>query len=118
MQYLEETQTAHMAWSSQARGFFTDRSAPDKLGVDQSLEHSWYSEDNFKRKDRAIELANAKGVLPINIAAAYVICQPFPSFALIGPRTLHENYTTMPGLDIELTKQELAYLDLRADSPE
>lgn len=117
LEYLEETQTPHMAWSSQARGFFTDRSGRDKVGIDPHLETPWYSEDNFKRKDRATELAKAEGVLPINIAAAYVLCQPFPSFALIGPRTLYETYTTMPGLDIELTKQELAYLDLRADSP-
>ena len=115
--YLEETQTAHMAWSSQARGFFTQRSGRDKVGIDKELETPWYSEDNFKRKDRAIELAKQKGCLPINIAAAYVICQPFPSFALIGPRTLHEIYTTMPALDIKLTKQELAYLDLRAKCP-
>ena len=117
LEYLEDTQTAHMAWSSQARGFFTDRSGRDKVGIDPHLEKPWYSEDNFKRKDRATELAKEKGCLPINIAAAYVLCQPFPSFALVGPRTLYETYTTMPGLDIELTRQELAYLDLRADSP-
>lgn len=117
LEYLEETQTAHMAWSSQARGFFTDRSGRDRVGIDPHLEESWYSEDNFKRKDRATELAGKKGCLPINIAAAYVLCQPFPSFALIGPRTLHELHTTLPGLDIELSPRELAYLDLRADSP-
>lgn len=117
LEYLEESQIAHMAWSSQARGFFTDRSGRDKVGIDRELEMPWYSEENFQRKDRATELAKEKGCLPINIAAAYVLCQPFPSFALIGPRTLHETYTTMPGLDIQLTKQELAYLDLRADSP-
>jgi len=30
------------------------------------------------------ELAKKKNIAPINIALAYVLCQPFPTFALIG----------------------------------
>jgi len=51
-------------------------------------------------------------VTAINIAAAYVLQQHFPSFALIGPRTLDELRTTLPALGVTLTAQERAYLDL------
>ncbi len=110
-QWHERTQLPVMPWSSQARGFFTDRAGPDKLD-DAELLRCWYSPDNFKRRDRAIELARKYNVLPINIALAYILCQPFPTFPLIGPRTIEETRTSMPGLDVQLTKDELAYLSL------
>lgn len=113
--FLEETGTAHFAWSSQARGYFLPEGERLKLGQDNF--ESWDAEDNRRRRERAYELAKAKGVSPINIAAAYVLNQPFPSFALIGPREVTETATTMPGLDITLTRQELKYLNLEADSP-
>ncbi|MFW6189826.1 MAG: aldo/keto reductase [Planctomycetota bacterium] len=108
----EETQMPLIPWSSQARGFFTERSGPDKQ-EDASLVRCWYSDENFRRKSRAEELARQRGVLPINIALAYVLCQPFPTFPLIGPRTLEETRTSLPALEVELTPEELAWLDLR-----
>lgn len=109
--WLTEHQMPLLPWSSQARGFFTERSGLDKTS-DEELVRCWYSEDNFQRKERAVELAKAKGVLPINIALAYVLCQPFPVFGLFGPRTLEETRTSLPGLDIQLTPNELAWLNL------
>jgi len=49
---------------------------------------------------------------PINIALAYVLCQPFPTFALIGPRILSEIRTSFLGLDIELTSSDIRWLNL------
>lgn len=112
--WLTKTQTVSFSWSSQARGFFTDRAAPDKRD-DAELVRCWYSDDNFERRRRAVELARSKGVRPINIAAAYVLNQPFPSFALIGPRSLVETTTSLPALNVQLTPQELAWLNLETD---
>ncbi len=107
----ERTQLPLLPWSSQARGFFTDRAGPDKT-QDEELVRCWYSAENFKRRERAIELAKKHNVLPINIALAYILCQPFPTFPLIGPRSIEETRTSMPGLDVQLTPDELAYLAL------
>lgn len=109
--WLTKHQMPLLPWSSQARGFFTDRSGPNKTS-DEELVRCWYSDDNFQRKERAVALAEAKGVLPINIALAYVLCQPFPVFGLFGPRTLEETRTSLPALDFELTPDELAWLNL------
>ena len=57
-------------------------------------------------------LAKQRGVLPINIALAYVLNQPFPTFALIGPRQLSETRTSFAALDIELTPDEIGWLNL------
>jgi aryl-alcohol dehydrogenase-like predicted oxidoreductase len=101
------------AWSSQARGFFTDRAGRDRTG-DAELVRCWYSDDNFQRRERAVELAAKKGCTPINIAGAYVLHQPFPTLALIGPRTLYELMTSLPTLDVTLTADEVKWLNLEA----
>ncbi len=109
--WLTKTQMPLMPWSSQARGFFTGRAHPDDHS-DPELVRSWYSEDNFQRLERVNQMAQEWGVLPINIALAYVLCQPFPTFPLIGPRALSETRTSLPALDIELSPEELRWLNL------
>jgi len=109
-QWLADSGTALLAWSSQARGFFTERAHPGRR-EDAELVRCWYSDDNFQRRERAIELARRKGVEPINIALAYVLCQPFPTFALIGPRVLSETVSSLRGLPVRLTPEELRWLD-------
>ncbi len=109
--WLQKTGTALFAWSSQARGFFTDRAGEDKLS-DNELVRCWYSPDNFQRRQRAMELAIQKNTTPINIALAYVLHQAFATFALIGPRTVAETRSSCAGLAVSLTPQELAWLNL------
>ncbi|HEX4203559.1 MAG TPA: aldo/keto reductase [Ktedonobacteraceae bacterium] len=109
--WLTQNQVPLMPWSSQARGFFTGRAHPDDHS-DEELVRCWYSEDNFRRLARVNEMAQRRGVLPINIALAYVLCQPFPTFPLIGPRQLSETRTSFPALTIELTPEELRWLNL------
>jgi predicted dehydrogenase/aryl-alcohol dehydrogenase-like predicted oxidoreductase len=110
--WFEDKGLALFAWSSQARGFFVEGRAHPEKTSDAELVRCWYAEDNFQRLVRAKELAERHGVLPINVALAYVLCQPFPSFALVGPRTLAETRTTLPALDLTLSPDELRYLNL------
>ncbi len=111
--WFQEHEIALFAWSSQARGFFV-RGDRD-FTADEELVRCWYSEDNFARLGRVQVLAERKGVSPINIAAAYVLNQEFPIFALIGPRALSEIRTSLPALEIELSKDERAWLNLESD---
>lgn len=108
--WLTKRQMPNFAWSSQGRGFFTDRAGRDKQD-NEELVRVWYSEKNFGRRDRAIELANRLGKSPIHIALAYVLAQPFPSVPLIGPRTLDELEDSLKALDIKLSAEDVAWLD-------
>ena len=100
-----------MAWSSQAQGFFAGRADPHNRS-DAEFVHCWYSEDNFRRLERVNALAKERGLLPLAIALAYVLCQPFPTFPLIGPQLLSETRTSLQALDIELTPEEVRWLNL------
>lgn len=105
-----------LAWSSQAQGFFTGRAAPDRLD-DPELARSWYSADNFERLRRAEELGRRYGVSANTVALAYVLRQPFPTFALIGPRTLDELQSSLGVLALSVTDTEARWLNLEVEEP-
>jgi predicted dehydrogenase/aryl-alcohol dehydrogenase-like predicted oxidoreductase len=111
-EWLTKNQFPLLAWSSQARGFFLPGKAAPEKKEDEELVRCWYAEDNFRRLERVNELAKKRNVLPINIALAYVLNQPFPAFALIGPRELSETRTSLPALDVHLCEQERRWLNL------
>jgi predicted dehydrogenase/aryl-alcohol dehydrogenase-like predicted oxidoreductase len=108
--WLTKNQIPNFSWSSQARGFFTDRAGRDKRD-NEELVNTWYSDKNFSRRDRAIELAKKLGKNPIHVALAYVLAQPFPSVPLIGPRTLNELDDSINAFDIKLTPEQVKWLE-------
>ncbi|MFS0731162.1 aldo/keto reductase [Curtobacterium sp. 1P10AnD] len=110
--WLEERQVPLLPWSSQARGFFTGRATPEDTS-DAELVRCYYSDENFERLRRARELGEQFGVPATAIALAYVLNQPFPTFPLFGPRTIAEARSSMQGLSVDLTPEQVAWLDLR-----
>ena len=126
--YLHETKTAHLSWSSQARGYFLSdeitKNIEDKITQDESSwrqpgEHSsgplscYDSADNKERKKRSLELAKQIGTEGQNIAGAWPINLDFPSFALIGPRVTEELISNLKNLDVELTNDQINWLNLK-----
>jgi len=121
VEWLKKTGTTLLAWSSQASGFFTGafdrRTDPQRDGWTREVARVWFNRANFKRLDRAQELARKKNCTPTQIALAYVLWQPFDIYAIIGPRTLEETRTSLEALRIKLTPTELAYLNLERATP-
>ena len=126
--YLESTKTAHLSWSSQGRGYFLPdeitQQIEEKITKDESAwrqpgEHSsgplscFDSEDNRERKSRAIDLAKKLNTDSQNIAGAWPINLDFPSFALIGPRIISEIDSSLKNLDLELTREQVNWLNLK-----
>lgn len=112
--WLTETQTTLLPWSSQARGFFVRASDDPNSYGDPDLVRCYHSDANVERRHRARTLADELGVQTTAIALAYVLDQPFPTFPLIGPRSLAETRGSLRALEISLTPEQVAWLDLRA----
>jgi len=112
-EWLVKTQTPLFPWASQAQGFFVPGRANQDDRSDEMLVQCWYTDTNFERQKRCFELGEKMGVHPINISLAYVLAQDFPVFPLVGPANCREVRTTMPALDIELTPEQVLWLDLR-----
>lgn len=107
-------------WSSMAGGFFSGRFTRDNLDTfkeyfDMVVVNSYCSEDNFKRLDRARQLAEEKGVTLAQIAVAWVMSQPLNVYALLAPRTAEEVRLNIEALALKLTAAELDWLDLKRD---
>ncbi|CAO3433316.1 aldo/keto reductase [Azospirillum doebereinerae] len=109
VEWLTRTQTPLFAWSSQARGFFTDRAGRDRHD-DPVMVNCWYSETNFARRDRVHELAARLGVTPAQVALAWLLVQPHPVFPIVGPATLGELRDSLGALRVRLTPDQAAWL--------
>jgi 1-deoxyxylulose-5-phosphate synthase len=104
--WYERTQLPVVAWSSQAAGFFA--------GVRSDLvERVYVDDENLERLRRAEELAARKGCSATQVALAWVLHQPFPTYAVIGPRSVAELRECAAATELELTPDECAWLDLR-----
>ena len=111
--------TPLFTWSSLAGGFFSGRFRRDNLDtfseyLDRLCVSSYGYEENFRRLDRVEELAQAKGLSVAQIALAYVMNQPLDIFALVGCYTPQEFEANIEAMDLELTPEELAWLELKA----
>ncbi len=113
-EWYGRTRMPLFAWSSQATGFFSgryrreDREAP---GLEKIVK-TWFNEGNFARLERVRETARRRGVTPAQVALAWVLCQPFPTFALVGPQTIDELRGLLPAVDLRLTADEMRWLNL------
>jgi aryl-alcohol dehydrogenase-like predicted oxidoreductase len=115
--YYRESGMPLLTWSSLASGFFSGRFTPDNLAAftsyeDQLCVRCYCSEANFRRLDRARQLAAEKGFTLPQIALAYVLAQPLDVYALVGCRSRAEFSENLAALDCALTPDEMAWLDL------
>ena len=126
LEYLQNTNIAHLSWSSQGRGYFLPDEITKKIEDQITKDETWRqpgehssgplscfdSNDNRERKKRANLLANNRNTSAQNIAGAWPINLKFPSFALIGPRKIDEINSSLNNLKIKLTDQEISWLNL------
>lgn len=89
-----------LAWSPLGAGFAAKR-AP----------RAYDNETNRARLARAAALAETRGVSLAQIALAYVLCQPFPTFAITAARSVERMQQNLAAADIALTPSELRGLE-------
>ena len=94
-----------VAYSSQARGFFAGASPKPQVA------EAYGSAVNWDRRHVAFELAKQKSCTPNQIALAWLLRQPFPTFGLVGPRTVEQLEDSMGAPEISLREEE--WLELK-----
>ena len=118
--YLEHDVTL-LTWSSMAGGFWSgkfDRRMHETAADDipELVRRCYCGESNFVRLDRVRELAADRGLTVPLVANAYIFNQPLDIFALIAPQSGDECAENIRAMDIELSPDEIAWLELKADS--
>ena len=104
-QWLTSSRIPNLAWSSQSAGLLAGRR-------DDQMTRVWDNPANTGRIQRADALAKKRGCTANNIALAFVLRQPFESYAVIGPENIEQVRTSLDALDVMLTPDELQQLDV------
>ncbi len=120
-QWYQANQMALLPWSSLCGGFFSGRFRRDNLqeftdDADTRCVRCYCTEDNFRRLDRTEKLAAEKGLTLAQIALAYVIHGPLNCFPLMAAWTAEQAVENAKAADVELTSDEIAWLDLQRDA--
>ncbi len=94
----ERTGMPLLAWSAQAGGWFAGAEPP-----------VYDNDDNRERRARAGQLGDANAV-----ALAWVLAQPFPTVAVVGPHSVEHLRASLEALEVELSADEVRWLNLEA----
>jgi aryl-alcohol dehydrogenase-like predicted oxidoreductase len=105
-----------LAYSSMAMGMASGRvTREDHSILSPNGAKAYLGEENFKRLDRAQELAKEKGCSVAQISMAFVLDGEMDVYPIIGAANGAEMDSSIAALDLKLTPQEIAYLDLESD---
>lgn len=106
-----------LPWSPLARGFLSGNRTRQEWGdtsrakTDDFAHSMYYQENDFEVVDRVVELAEARGVTPSQIALAWLLHQPGVTAPIIGASKMHHLEEDAAALEIELSVDELAALE-------
>ena len=98
-------------------GFFSGKIKPGtsvneaKTILDGPAFKAYFHPVNLQKLARTEELAAKKGLSVPQIASAYAISHPLNIFSLQAPRGLKEMRENAAAFDVELTKDELVFLE-------
>ena len=104
-------------WSPLARGFLAgnrrrgSKNATRREQYDEFGHGLYYADADYDIADRVVELAKRKGVLPIQVALAWVAGRPGVTAPIIGASRLEQLDQLVAGLAVELTDEETGVLE-------
>lgn len=119
--WYRENQMPVVAYSSLGRGLFSGRvKSNDRANahtvMDATAMRGYGYDENFERLARCEELAAKKGCSVPQIAMAWIYRQNINTFAVVStpnPQQMQEN---IDALSLELTEDEVLYLDLKKEA--
>jgi len=111
LDWYRGSQLPLFVWSSQAGGFFSDRFSPDNTENHGPIA-PYARPENWERARRVKILAQKQGVTPTQIALAWLFHVQLNLFAVVGPSTLPHLNDCLGALEISLTPEEAAWLNL------
>jgi len=108
--FYREAGLAVVAFTSQARGFFTRAAAGGLASLRPDVRAEYESPENLARLGRAKRLATELGTTVTAIVLAYIDSQPFVGIPIVGCVTLEQVRDSLSGADLALTHDQLRYL--------
>jgi aryl-alcohol dehydrogenase (NADP+) len=103
-------------WSPLARGFLAgnrrmaDKGDTARAKLDDFAHQLYYADSDFQIVDRVVEVADARGVKPAQIALAWIANQPGVTAPIVGTTKMEQIDQAVAALDITLSPAELERL--------
>jgi aryl-alcohol dehydrogenase (NADP+) len=100
-----------------ARGFLAGNRRRESKDATLREQHDgyghslYYAPEDYDIADRVIELANRKGVLPIQIALAWVVSQPGVTAPIVGVTRMEQFDQLVAALSIQLDAEDRRFLE-------
>ncbi|MBN1401742.1 MAG: aldo/keto reductase [Anaerolineae bacterium] len=119
--WYQAQQLPVFAYSSLARGLFSGRItranyASMQASLDRACRTAYCHEVNFRRLDRAWELAEERGLSVPQVVLAYLFSSPLQVYPIVGAANADEFAANVAALEVHLTPEERAWLDLERDT--
>lgn len=117
-EWYRQTRFPLFCWSSLAGGWFSGRltRANQAEHAEELYMRCYGREDNWQRLERAEALGRERGLSAAQVALAYVLNQDYNVFSLVAAYTPEEFAASARALDVVLSPEELAWLDLRTEA--
>lgn len=99
-------------WSPLARGFLAGNRTRGQKDATRREVHDdyghglYYQDSDYDVADRVVEVARAKGVLPIQVALAWILRQPDITAPIIGATTVEQLDQLVAGAAVTLSDEE------------
>jgi aryl-alcohol dehydrogenase-like predicted oxidoreductase len=104
-------------WSPLARGFLAGNRSADEWGetvrakTDDFAQSMYYQDEDFEVVERAQEVGERHGVSSAQVALAWLLHQEGVTAPIIGASKMPHLEQAVAALDIELSEEDLAYLE-------
>ncbi len=104
-------------WSPLARGFLAGNRRRGRLDAtarertDTFGQELYYAEDDYVVAERVVEVAARLGVLPIQVALAWVLSRPGVTAPIVGASRLEQLDQLVAALDVTLTDDDVRALE-------
>ena len=107
-----------LPWSPLARGFLTGsrkrgdgKSETTRARTDAFAHELYYRDSDFTVVERVVEIANARGVKPAQVALAWILHKPGVSAPIIGASKMYQLEDALGALAIQLSEDEVKRLE-------
>lgn len=107
--FHQRTGLAAIPYSSQASGYF--QKMAEGRAISPSQQKVYGGPENQQRLARVIQLAQETGLSVSQIVLAYLTSQPFTTIPIVGCRTVAQVEDSMRAGDVQLSNEQVAWLD-------
>lgn len=97
-------------WSPLARGLLAGRRDTERARTDDYAQRM-YTEDDYAVVDRVVEVAKRRGVMPAQVALAWILQKPGVTAPIIGASKMEQLEQSLAAMDIKLDADEVKLLE-------